>query len=131
MKTDSELQSEVFTELSWEPSIQAKDIAVSVKDGIVTLNGNVPTYAEKFAAESAAKRVCGVRGIAEELKVNLMSPHQRNDSDIASAAVAAIAGHISIPQDRVKVVVENGWVTLSGALDWNYQFYSTTTKLEF
>jgi len=121
MKTDSQLQKEVFTELSWEPSIQSKDIAVSVKDGIVTLNGNVPSYAEKFAAESATKRVCGVRGIAEELKVNLMSPHQRNDSEIASAAVAAIAGHISIPQDRVKVVVENGWVTLSGSLDWNYQ----------
>ena len=121
MKNDNQLQKDVVAELSWEPCIQSKDIAVSVKDGIVTLNGNVPTYAEKFAAESAAKRVTGVSGIAEELKVNLTNAHQRNDGDIAKAATVALAGNTSIPQEQVKVVVENGWVTLTGELEWNYQ----------
>ena len=121
MKTDSQLQKDVLAELSWEPSIHSQDIAVSVKDGIVTLNGNIPSYAEKFAAEAASKRVAGVKGIAEELKVNLTSAHQRNDADLAKAALIALAGNGAVPQDKVKVVVDSGWVTLSGDLDWNYQ----------
>jgi VCBS repeat-containing protein len=121
MKTDSELQRDVLAELTWEPSVQAQHIGVSAKDGVVTLTGDVPTYAEKFAAEDAAKRVAGVKAIAEELKVNLLDAHQRNDSDIAQSAINTLDWHVSVPKGKVKVVVENGWITLSGDVDWNYQ----------
>jgi len=121
MKTDTDVQRDVLAELNWEPSIQAQDIGVSVKDGVVTLTGNVPTYGEKFAAEDATKRVSGVRGIAEELKVNLFGSHQRNDSDIVEAATNALGWNISVPLSKIKVVAEKGWLTLSGDVDWNYQ----------
>ena len=121
MKTDTDLQRDVVAELGWEPSVKAQDIGVSVRDGIVTLTGNVPTYAEKFAAENAAKRVSGVRAVAEELTVNLFGTHQRNDSDIALTASNALDWNVSVPHDKVKTMVENGWITLSGDVDWNYQ----------
>jgi len=121
MKTDSDLQRDVQEELAWEPSVQAQHIGVSVREGVVTLDGNVPTYAEKFAAENAAKRVVGVRGIAEELKVNLFEAHQRNDGDIVQAVTNALEWNVLIPKGKVKSVVESGWITLSGEVDWNYQ----------
>ena len=121
MKTDSDLQRDVLAELTWEPSVQAQHIGVSVKDGVVTLSGDVPTYAEKFATENAAKRVAGVRAIAEELKVNLFEAHQRNDSDIAQSAMNTLDWNVSVPKGKVKVVVDNGWITLSGDVDWNFQ----------
>jgi osmotically-inducible protein OsmY len=121
MKTDSDLQRDVLAELECDPSVQAQHIGVSAKDGIVTLSGEVPTYAEKFATESAAKRVAGVRAIAEELKVNLFEAHQRNDGDIAHTAMSALDWNVSIPRGKVKVVVDDGWITLNGDVDWNYQ----------
>jgi osmotically-inducible protein OsmY len=121
MKTDNDLQRDVLGELSWEPSIQAHDIAVTVKDGVVTLTGHVPTYFEKWDAESAVKRVSGVRAIAEELTVNLFGGHERNDTDIAKAAANALDWNASIPYGKVQTRVENGWITLSGDVDWNYQ----------
>jgi len=121
MKTDSDLQRDVLAELAWEPSVQAQHIGVSVKDGVVTLNGEVPTYAEKFTTENTAKRVAGVRAIAEELKVNLLNAHQRNDSDIAESAINTLDWNVSVPKGKVKVVVENGWITLNGVVDWNFQ----------
>ena len=121
MKTDSELQHDVLAELTWEPSVQAQHIGVSVKDGVVTLSGDVPTYSEKFATENAAKRVAGVRAIAEELKVNLFEDHQRNDVDIAQSAMNTLDWNVSVPKGKVKVVVDNGWITLSGDVDWNFQ----------
>jgi len=121
MKTDSDLQRDVLAELAWEPSVQAQHIGVTVKDGVVTLNGEVPTYAEKFTTENTAKRVAGVRAIAEELKVNLLNAHQRNDSDIAESAINTLDWNVSVPKGKVKVVVENGWITLNGVVDWNFQ----------
>ena len=121
MKTDSDLKRDVLAELAYEPSIKAENIGVSVKDGVVTLNGNVPTYTEKFAAETAAKRVAGVRAIAEELTVSLFGDHERNDSDIAQAAANAMAWNVSVPQGTVKMMVENGWITLRGVVEWHYQ----------
>lgn len=121
MKTDSDLQHDVLAELTWEPSVQAQHIGVSVKDGIVTLTGDVPTYAEKFATEKAARRVSGVQAIAEELKVNLVEAYQRNDGDIAKSAMNTLDWNVSVPKGKVKVMVENGWITLSGDLDWNFQ----------
>jgi osmotically-inducible protein OsmY len=121
MKTDSDIQRDVLAELAWEPSVQAQHIGVSVKDGVVTLTGDVPTYFEKYATENAAKRVAGVRAIAEELNVNLFEYHKRNDSDIAESAMNTLDWNISVPKGKVKVVVDKGWVTLSGNVDWNYQ----------
>ena len=121
MKTDNDLKRDVVAELAYEPSVKAEDIGVSVKDGVVTLNGHVPTYSEKVAAERAVKRVVGVRAVAEELIVSLLTAHQRNDGDIAQAAASALESNVSVPQSRVKTMVENGWITLSGEVHWNYQ----------
>jgi osmotically-inducible protein OsmY len=121
MKTDSDLQRDVLAELSWEPSVEAQHIGVSAKNGIVTLTGDVPTYAEKFATEKATRRVSGVQAIAEELKVNLLEAYQRNDSDIAQSAINTLDWNVSVPKGKVKVMVENGWLTLSGDVDWNFQ----------
>jgi len=121
MKNDTDLQSDVMAELAWEPSIHSQDIDALVHDGIVTMTGNVPTYWEKLAAEEAVKRVCGVRGVAEELKVNLLGEHQRNDTDIAKSLANALDWNVSVPSGKVKTTVEDGWVTLSGEVEWNYQ----------
>ena len=121
MKTDYDLQRDILEELRWEPSVKSQDIGVAVHDGVVTLTGNVPTYAEKFAAEDAAKRVPGVRAIAEELIVNLFGAHVRNDSDIAQATTNALDWNVTVPNGKVKTMVENGWITLSGDVEWNFQ----------
>ena len=101
MKTDSELQRDVLDELKWEPSVDAAHIGVSVKDGVVTLSGHVPSYAERFAAERAAKRVYGVKAVANELEVKLPSSSQRTDEDIAAAAVGALRSNLSVPADKI------------------------------
>jgi len=119
--TDVKLQRDVLDELEWEPSVSANDIGVSVHDGIVTLTGTVPSYAEKYAAEQAARRVAGVRGVAEDLKVKLSTDYERNDTEIAEAAANALEWNTQVPSNRIKVEVVNGWVTLTGEVDWNYQ----------
>ena len=121
MKTDSELQREVLDELKWEPSINAAHIGVSVKDGIVTLSGHVKSYWEKYVAERAAKRVYGVRAVANEIDVNLPGSSQRTDEDIATAAVNALKTNFSVPADKIKVTVSKGWLKLEGEVEWQYQ----------
>ena len=101
--------------------MNAAHIGVSVKDGIVTLSGHVPSYAEKYAAERAAKRVYGVRAVANELDVKLPGSSQRTDEDIAAAAVNALKSNVSVPADKIKVTVSKGWVTLEGEVEWQYQ----------
>src|SRR3954453_7946960 len=118
--TDSELQRDVLDELRWEPSVDAAHIGVSVKDGVVTLNGHVPSFAEKYAAERAAKRVYGVRAVANEIDVKLPSSSQRTDEDIARSCVNALQANISVPRDRIKVTVNKGWVKLEGEVEWQY-----------
>jgi osmotically-inducible protein OsmY len=117
--TDSELQRDVLDELKWEPSVDAAHVGVAVKNGVVTLNGHVESYAEKWAAEEAAKRVHGVRAVVNEVQVKL--PAERTDEDVARDAVAALRSNISVPDDRIKVIVSKGWVTLEGEVDWQYQ----------
>jgi osmotically-inducible protein OsmY len=109
----------VLAELEWEPSVDASQIGVSAKDGVVTLTGFVSQFAEKMAAENAAKRVYGVKAVANDIEIRLLA--QRTDSDIASAAVNALKWDTSVPEDRVKVTIRNGWLTLEGKLDWQYQ----------
>jgi osmotically-inducible protein OsmY len=121
MKTDVLLQQDVLDELDFEPSVNAAHIGVAVTDGIVTLTGHVPSYAEKYAAERAAKRVYGVKAVAEELDVKLPGSAERTDEDIAAACVNALKVDYSVPNEKIKVVVSKGWVTLEGEVGWQYQ----------
>ena len=123
MKTDTELQQDVMNELKWEPTIKAAEIGVGVKDGVVTLSGYVDSYAKKCAAERAVARVFGVKAVAEELQVRLPSSFERSDGDIAQTASHMLQMNVWIAHitQRIKVVVDNGWITLSGDVDWWYQ----------
>jgi len=119
-RSDNSLRDDVLLELKWDPKISsASDIAVAVKDGVVTLSGFVPSFWKKDAAEKAVKRVYGVRGIANDIEVKLF--WQRTDPEIARDAVHELESHVSIPADRIKVTVKDGWVTLEGTVDWEYQ----------
>ncbi len=121
MKTDIQLQKDVTAELSWEPSIHAAQIGVEVKDGIVTLAGHVSSYAEKWDAERAAQRVAGVKALTVEIDVKLHESSTRTDIDVASSVENVLLWATDIPQSSLKVKVENGWVTLGGEVDWDYQ----------
>ena len=121
MKTDAQLKADVTDELAWDPAINATHVGVMVQDGVVTLAGHLDSFAEKHAIERAVRRVAGVRGIALDLEVRLASEHQRSDSDIAKAATAALELNSLVPQGKIKVEVENGWITLTGQVDWGYQ----------
>jgi osmotically-inducible protein OsmY len=121
MKADTELQHDVLAELEWDPSIDATQIGVAAKDGVVTLTGRVASLAAKMTAERAAKRVYGVKAVANEIEVDSPGSGERADADIAAAAVNALKWAASVPDDRVKVTVRSGWVTLDGTVDWAYQ----------
>jgi osmotically-inducible protein OsmY len=121
MKTDALIQSNVISELKWEPSIDAATIGVSVRDGIVTLDGYVNSFVEKLTAVRVASRVMGVKAVAQELKVRLPQSYERNDADIAEAAVNALEWNMNVPNDRVKVEVQDGMIILTGEVDWEYQ----------
>ncbi|MBW8297953.1 BON domain-containing protein [Sphingopyxis sp.] len=120
-KTDSQLQHDVMAELEWEPAVDQAEIGVAVTDGVVTLTGYVKNFTEKLAAEKAVRRVAGVRAIAEEIKVRLASDSKTADHEIAKRILDMIAWTVSIPDDKIKVKVEHGWVTLSGTVDWFFQ----------
>jgi osmotically-inducible protein OsmY len=119
--TDAEIRKNVEAELSFEPSINASEIGVAVKDGIVTLTGRVDSYWEKIAAEEAAARVAGVKAVANELEIRLPFSSERTDEDIARAAVNRLEWTITVPKDRIKVKVSKGWVTLEGEVEWQFQ----------
>jgi osmotically-inducible protein OsmY len=121
MKSDRDLQHDVLEELKWEPSVNAAHIGVTAKDGVITLTGQIPSYAEKYGAEKAAKRVYGVKAVADELDVKLPGSSKRTDEDIAAACVSAFKSNYSVPDDKIKVVVNEGWVTLEGDVEWQYQ----------
>jgi osmotically-inducible protein OsmY len=121
MKSDKDLQHDVMDELKWEPSVNAAHIGVTVKEGIVTLTGHVPSYAEKYGAEKAAKRVYGVKAVADELDVKLPGSSKRTDEDIARACVSALKTNYSVPDEKIKLVVNSGSVTLEGDVEWQFQ----------
>ncbi len=118
---DDELRQDIIDELDFEPSIDAASIGVAVDDGIVTLSGHVASYAEKVAAEHAARRVKGVRGIAQEIEVRFPDAKKTADDQIAKRAVDILAWNTAIPDGAVLVKVQKGWVTLSGTVDWQFQ----------
>lgn len=116
MKSDIELKKKVEDELRWEPRVNAAAIGVAVEDGVVTLTGYVDSWAEKWGAEHAVKRVAGVAAVAEEIEVRLPVQSQRTDADVARAAAGALAWNTFVPPGSVKVRVENGWITLEGVV---------------
>ena len=119
--SDRTLKQAVEDELEWEPSINAEHIGVTAEDGVVTLTGHVGSYAEKFTAEKAAKRVKGVRAIAQEIEIRFPNDKKTSDDQIAKRALDIIAWDSTIPKDKVQVRVQDGFVTLSGQVDWHYQ----------
>jgi osmotically-inducible protein OsmY len=125
MINDKQLQQAVTDELTWEPCITSAHIGVTAKDGVVTLSGNVPSYWQKRSAETAASRVKGVKAVVEEIKVKLFGDSLWTDDKIAEHGVRNLASDSSVPKDRIKLAVENGWVTLTGEVDWHYQKSAT------
>ena len=121
MRSDSEIKRDVEDELRWDPDIDPTDIAVAVKNGVVTLTGFVKNYNDKWEAERDAKRVAGVLGVANDLEVRLPNIDERPDPDIARDAVAAIKNQLPFSYEHIRPVVKGGWVTLEGEVEWNYQ----------
>ena len=118
-RSDDEIRNSVLTELKWDPKITSTDIGIAVKDGVATLTGFVPSYWEKDAAEKAAKRVSGVKAVANDLEVKLLKT--RTDPEIARDIVHQLESHIGIPAENIKATVRSGWVTIEGRVDWQYQ----------
>ena len=120
-RTDRDIHMDVMETLAFDPQIGEQNIAVSVKDGIVTLSGEVENHAQKVAAEQAVKRVMGVRGFAEELEVNPPAHHRRTDAELVEAVLNTLKWSVLVPADRIQVKVEHGWVTLLGEVNWNFE----------
>lgn len=121
MRSDNDIRRDVEDELRWDPDIDATDIAVSVNNGVVTLAGFVRSYMQKYQAEKDAKRVAGVVAVANDLEVRLPNIDERPDPEIARDAVERIKTELPYAWDRIRVVVKNGWLTLEGEVEWNYQ----------
>jgi osmotically-inducible protein OsmY len=121
MKSDMQLQTDVLDELKWDPAVNAEQIRVEVKDGLVTLAGCVESFAEKWAADSAAKRVSGVKALALEIRVEPTRFRDLTDADIARAAEHALKWHAHVPQDRITVTVEKGRITLEGEVEKQFE----------
>lgn len=131
MKTNEELQKDVQDAIKFEPLLHAAEIGVTAKDGIVTLSGIVDGYFKKTEAENAAKNVSGVKAIVEKITIKYNSTFSKNDNEIAEEAVKALNDSWVVPNREVKVKIENGWVTLSGELSWNYQRQAATKAVNF
>jgi osmotically-inducible protein OsmY len=121
MKTDDDIKRDIEAELKWDPDLDSTDIGVAVKNGVVTLTGFVRSYTQKYQAEQAVKRVSGVAGIANDLEVRIPASNERPDPEIAREAVAALKAELPYSSENLKVVVKDGWLTLEGTAEWNYQ----------
>lgn len=131
MKTDSELKCDVENELKWEPSVNEAHIGVAAKNCVITLTGHVATFAEKYAAEKAAKRVYGVKAVADEIDVKLLGLSKHTDEDIAQACITALKNNTSVPDEKIKVIITSGRVTLSGEVEWQYQREAAMNAVRF
>ena len=121
MKTNETLQKEVQDAIKWEPLLHAAEIGVTAKDGVVTLTGNVDSYTKKVEAETAAKNVAGVKAVAANINIHFESSFSKNDTEIANEIVSAWAWNWNVPDSKLKIKVDNGWVTLEGEVEWNYE----------
>lgn len=121
MKTDANIRRDVELELEWDPRFDARDIGVAVKEGIVTLSGEVHSFSERWAAQEATQSIGGVRAVANEIEVNLPADAERSDTETAKAALTALQLNASVPVNKIKLVVQNGWVTLNGEVAFWFQ----------
>ncbi|MEJ6980389.1 BON domain-containing protein [Pedobacter sp. P351] len=131
MKTDQEIQSDVIDELRWVPVLNATEIGVAVHNGIVTLSGSVKFYSDKLAAENAAKRVKGVRAVAEDLQVQLALDGRLTDTQIAESVIKALEWNTSVPHEKIIIKVDDGRVTLEGEVDWLYEKEAATNAINY
>lgn len=131
MRTDTEVQKDVMAQLKWDPFLNAAEIGVAVKDGVVTLSGRVDSYSKKLAAESAAKKILGVKAVAEEIRVGPSPAFRRTDPEIAEAVLNALRWHTAVQEDQIKIKVEDSVVTLEGKVDWNYQRQSAADAIRY
>jgi len=130
MKSDFQLQKEVMEELKWQPLLKASEIGVAVKNGIVTLSGQVNSYTKKIEAEKAAKKVAGVKAVAEDIQVGISPSFIKTDAEIAEAVVNALKWHTAVQDEKIKIKVENGIVRLEGEVDWGYQSNNAKKAVE-
>jgi osmotically-inducible protein OsmY len=121
MKPDAQLRADIQAELAWDPAVASEDVGVIVNHGVVTLTGHLRSYAEKLAAERAALRVSGVKALAIETSVKLAAGFERTDADLAQAVEHALEWNVQVPRGTIKPMLEGGWVTLTGEVDWDYQ----------
>lgn len=121
MRTDTEIQKDVMEQLKWEAFLNPAEIGVAVKDGVVTLSGQVDSYTKKIGAELAVKKIAGVKALAENIHVGISPIYLRSDAEIAAAVANALKWHTAVTEDKIKIVVEKGVVTLTGEVDWNFQ----------
>jgi osmotically-inducible protein OsmY len=130
MKSDDQIQKDVMDQLKWEPFLKASEVGVAVRNGIVTLSGQVDSYYKKLSAEAAAKKVSGVKAIAEDIQIGVSPLYARTDTEIAEAILNALKWHTAVQDEKVKIRVENGHVTLQGEVDWDFQRTNVRKAIE-
>ena len=130
MKNDNQIQKDVMEQLKWEPFLTASEIGVAVKDGVVTLSGMVDTYSKKLAAEKAAKKVSGVKAVAEDIQIGVSPAYNKTDTEIAEAVLNALKWHTAVQEEKIKIKVENGVVTLDGEVEWDFQRTNAKRAIE-
>ena len=131
MKSDSQLQRDIFDEMRWDPQVGRAELGIAVKDGVVTLSGTVGTYSQKLAGERAAERVSGVKAVADDVQVHLQGSGKRTDTEIAHAAVNAFTWDTEVPNDKIIVKVDNGWITLDGSVPYRFQSDAAERAVRF
>ena len=131
MRNDLEIQNDVMDELRWEPSLNPSEIGVAVKDGVVTLSGQVDSFFKKQTAEKVVRKIKGVKAIAEDIQIGVSPLYQRSDADIAADVLHALKWHPAVQEEKIKVRVENGVVRLDGEVEWEYQRKSAKTAIEY
>lgn len=130
MKTDAQIQKDVMDEIRWEPFLHAAEIGIAVKNGVVTLSGQVDSYSKKLSAEKAAKKVSGVKAIAEDIQIGVSPAYKKTDTEIAEAVLNALKWHTAVQEEKIKIKVEDGNVRLDGEVEWEYQRTNAKTAIE-
>ena len=130
MKSDNQIQKDVMEELKWQPFLKATEIGVAVKNGVVTLSGHVDSYSKKYAAEFAAKKVAGVKAIAEDIQIGVSPAFKKSDTEIAEAVLTALKWHSGVQEEKIKIKVEDGNVRLDGEVEWDYQRVGAKKAIE-
>jgi osmotically-inducible protein OsmY len=130
MKSDIQIQKDVMEQLRWEPFLNASEIGVAVKNGIVTLSGQVDALAKKLAAEKAAKKIAGVKAIAEDIQIGVSPAFDKTDTEIAEAVLNALKWHSAVQEEKIKIKVEKGNVRLEGEVEWEFQRLNAENAIE-